>query len=204
MHKLNGNTVKEGVVYGCGDRRKMEGGVTLIELLVVMAIIAIMALFMTPSLGEWVQNYRIKQAAREVASDLQAAKMQAISIHRYCTIEFNANGYVIFPDYDNDMVLDTTDYAYDLDGDGTVENETADIYKTVNLSAKYKNVVFDTSKPGNGITFTNKKIAFDSRGMPRNEAGGFQGGSVYLINTANDMRRRIDVSTAGAISIVEE
>lgn len=184
-------------------RGNPQRGVTLIELLVVMAIIAIMGLFMTPSLGEWVQNYRIKQAARNLASDLQAARMQAINIHRYCTVLFNANGYVIFPDYDNDMVLDTADYTIDLNGDGAKENETADVYKTVILGNTYKSVTYDTSKPGSGIDLANSKIAFDSRGLPRNDTGGYQGGSVYLINTANNKARRVDISSAGAISISE-
>jgi type IV fimbrial biogenesis protein FimT len=173
-----------------GVRRNAEKGVTLIELVVVMAIIAIMGLFMTPSIGEWVQNYRIKQAVRNLASDLQAARMQAINIHKYCTVVFNANGYVIFPDYDNDMVLDAG-------------SETTDIYKTVVLSNEYKNVTFDTSKPGNGIDITNNTIAFDSRGLPRNNTGGFAGGTLYLINTANNKGREVEVSTAGAISIEE-
>jgi prepilin-type N-terminal cleavage/methylation domain-containing protein len=190
-------------MLGRGVRSNSEKGVTLIELVVVMAIIAIMALFMSPSIGEWVQNYRVKQAARNLASDLQSAKMQSINIHRYCTVVFNANGYVIFPDYDNDMVLDTVDYPYDLDGDGANENETTDIYKTVILSAEYKTVIFDTSKPGNGIDFTGNAIAFDSRGLPRNSTGGFAGGTAYLINTANDRGRIITLSPAGAISIAE-
>jgi prepilin-type N-terminal cleavage/methylation domain-containing protein len=173
-----------------GIKGNSEKGVTLLELVVVMAIIGIMALFMTPSIGEWVQNYRIRQAARDMASDLQSAKMQAINIHKYCTVAFNTNGYVIFPDYDNDMILDGG-------------SETTDIYKTVILSTAYKTVIFDTSQAGNGIDFTNNMVAFDSRGLPRNDTGGFQGGTVYFINTTNNRARSVTVSSAGAISIAE-
>jgi type IV fimbrial biogenesis protein FimT len=183
-------------------KRQREGGITLIELVVVMAIIAIMGLFMIPSIGEWVQNYRIKQAARDIASDLQSAKMQAISIHKYCTVIFNANGYVIFPDYDNDMVLDNVNIG-DIDDDGVQENETTDIYKTVILSNAYKTVTFDTSQAGNGINFPNNMVAFDSRGLPRNNTGGFVGGTVYLKNTKNNKGRSVTISNAGAISIAE-
>jgi prepilin-type N-terminal cleavage/methylation domain-containing protein len=194
--------------------KKKEGGVTLLELVVVMAIVAIMALFVAPSIAEWVQNYRIKQAARKIASDLQAAKMQAISLNRYCTVAFNitSNGtlysYVVFPDYNNDMVLDTADYSYDLNGDGVKENETADIYKKVRLGTEYKNVTFDTSihlpdGVDDGIYFTGNTIAFDSRGLPRDNTGAYKGGIVYLTNTANNKCRSITVSDAGAISIAE-
>lgn len=56
-----------------------KGGVTLTELAVVMAIVAIMALFLAPATGEWLDNYRIRQAARDIVSHLQFAKMRAIS-----------------------------------------------------------------------------------------------------------------------------
>jgi prepilin-type N-terminal cleavage/methylation domain-containing protein len=58
---------------------RRERGVTLIELAVVMAIVAIMALFLAPAIGEWVDNFRIKQTAREIVSTLQLAKMKAIA-----------------------------------------------------------------------------------------------------------------------------
>ena len=181
--------------------KRHEKGVTLIELVIVMAIIGIMALFMTPSIGDWVQNYRIKQAARDIASDLQFARMKAISARKYCTVAFTATGYVIFPDYDNDLVLDTANIG-DLDGDGDQENETTDIYKQVTLSR----VVFDTAQSdgGNdGINFINNAVAFDSRGMPRDDTGNFQSGTVFIINPAIEKGRRVDVTSAGAVSITE-
>jgi Tfp pilus assembly protein FimT len=184
-------------------KSKGEAGITLIELCVVMAIIAIMAVFMVPSIGEWVQNYRIKQAARNLASDLQTAKMQAISIHKYCTVAFNITvggtlySYVIFPDYNNNMQLDTG-------------SETTDIYKQVILSTEYKTVTFDTAAPttgsdgiNDGITFLSNTIAFDSRGLPRDNTGAYATGFVYLQNTANNKCRSINVTTGGAISIAE-
>jgi Tfp pilus assembly protein FimT len=186
-------------------KSKGEAGITLIELCVVMAIIAIMGLFLTPSIGEWVQNYRLKQAARNLASDLQAARMQATSSHCYCTVAFKKTvsgtqyDYVIFPDYNSNMTLETAPYTYN----GVTVNEATAIYKRVILSTEYRNVTFDTSQPGNGITFTNNTIAFDSRGLPRDSNGNFAGGIVYLVNTKNNKHRSINVTNGGAISIAE-
>jgi prepilin-type N-terminal cleavage/methylation domain-containing protein len=56
-----------------------KGGVTLIELAVVMAIVAIMGLFLAPAIGEWLDNFRIRQAGRDIVSHLQLAKISAIS-----------------------------------------------------------------------------------------------------------------------------
>ncbi len=62
-----------------GVRRQSERGVTIIELAVVMAIIAIMALFMTPSIGEWAARYRVKGATKDLADALQLARLKSIS-----------------------------------------------------------------------------------------------------------------------------
>ncbi len=67
--------------------KRGAGGITLIELVVVISIIAVMGVCLAPAIGEWVENFRIQQAARDVASHLQFAKMKAISSrieHRLC------------------------------------------------------------------------------------------------------------------------
>ena len=56
-----------------------ENGVTLIELAVVMSIIAFMGVCLAPAIGEWLDNFRIRQAARDIAANLQFAKIKAIS-----------------------------------------------------------------------------------------------------------------------------
>ena len=74
-------------------------GVTLIELAVVMAIIAIMGLFLAPAIGEWVDNYRIRQSARDISSTLQLARMQTISTRTTHTVTFNPGNdtYLLSP-----------------------------------------------------------------------------------------------------------
>ena len=69
--------------------KRGEGGVTLIELVVVMAIIAIMGVSLAPAIGEWLDNFRIRQAARDIASHLQLAKIRAISRHLEYRVNFD-------------------------------------------------------------------------------------------------------------------
>lgn len=67
--------------------KRGAGGITLIELSVVMSIIAIMGVCLAPAIGEWLENFRIRQAARDIVSNLQYAKIKAISSrmeHRVC------------------------------------------------------------------------------------------------------------------------
>jgi prepilin-type N-terminal cleavage/methylation domain-containing protein len=66
-----------------------EDGVTLIEVAIVMAIVAIMGLFMAPAIGEWLDNYRIRQAARDIVSTLNVAKMRAISRRLEYRVDFD-------------------------------------------------------------------------------------------------------------------
>lgn len=176
--------------------RKGEGGVTLIEIAVVLAIVAIMAVFLAPALGEWMGNFRIRQAGREMTSDLQFAKMKAISTGKNCAVVFNQDGYayVIFPDYDNDFVLDA----------GV---ETSEIFKRASLN---RNVVFDTAQgSGDGIDFPDVSghpaVAFNPQGMPRDSNGPFTGGpqSIFLQHTKNNKGRQVTISSAGRIGTNE-
>jgi Tfp pilus assembly protein FimT len=54
-----------------------------------MAIVAIVALFVAPAIGQWVDNFRIRQAARDISSTLQQAKMKAISSRLQYSVVFN-------------------------------------------------------------------------------------------------------------------
>jgi prepilin-type N-terminal cleavage/methylation domain-containing protein len=196
-----------------------ETGVTLIELVVVMAIIAIMGLLIAPALGRWVDNFRIRQVAREISSDLQFAKMKSISSGVRYTIVFIAGDcilaqpgspcvmdrYVIFPDYNSDMVLQTAPYT----NNGVTVKETDDS-KSVSLE---HNTYFDTAKGSNGGTDFSlaggyPAVAFNRSGLPLELSGGQPSPvttdlSIYLQNTKNGKHLKVTVSASGRIAINE-
>jgi general secretion pathway protein H len=124
-------------------KMKREKGVTLIELAVVMAIIAIMGLFMAPAIGEWLDNYRIRQTARDIASTLQLAKMQTISTRTQHSVTFTpaAGTYQITPGGSATQVprgvsIDRTDFTipsnnviqFNSNGTSSSTSLTASIY----------------------------------------------------------------------------
>lgn len=74
-----------------GVKKRHNKGVTLIELVVVMAIIAIMGLFMSPALGEWVAGFRLRGTAKDLEDTFQQARLKAISTRTPFRVQLNIN-----------------------------------------------------------------------------------------------------------------
>jgi len=124
----------------CGDamRIKRGNGFTLIELLIVIAIMGIMATIAVPSYQTFMAQRRLNGAARQVMSDLMAARMQAITQNN----EFK----VFFPDSHQYQILD------DDNNNGTAD--TGEAVQTKDIQTNYYDVT---------LTITANPI-FHSRG----------------------------------------
>ena len=58
--------------------KQHTSGFSLIELLLIIVIISVLAAIAIPTFSRWLPNYRLKQAARELYSNLQRTKAAAI------------------------------------------------------------------------------------------------------------------------------
>ena len=83
--------------------RRGAAGFSLIELLIVVGIIAVMATVALPAIGRYFRNYQIRNAAREVATEIQTARTKAIMK--------NVNWGVLF------VTLSPTTYRYIVEDD---------------------------------------------------------------------------------------
>ena len=171
---------------------KHQLGFTLLELIVTLSVIAIVAAIAIPKMSTWAANYRLNSAARDLAANLQHAKLEAVKRRTQCTITFK-------------QPVGTCDYAVYMDADSNLEYDAEEILIQVRLS-DYKGVAFDTSEGGgDGLSFPDNdnfrpSVAFNTRGLPINNTGGSETGSIYLINT-NNRKKEIQISAAGSIRI---
>jgi type IV fimbrial biogenesis protein FimT len=155
---------------------KKQNGFTMIELLVTIILFGIMASIAIPGFSRWLPNYRLKGAARDVYSNFQLAKMEAVESRGECAVVFDSgnNRYQV--------VSGGADGLCSTAGDNVV-------VKTVTLSDYQSGVGFGhgsaTKKatPSGGsisddISFNGDTVVFNPRSMINDTAGGY----VYLEN----------------------
>ncbi len=83
---------KEPIMKNTVRIRKKESGFSLIELLVIIVIVAILAAIAIPGFSAWLPNYRLRQASRDVYSNLQRAKVNAIKSNSEWRVYFDIPG----------------------------------------------------------------------------------------------------------------
>jgi prepilin-type N-terminal cleavage/methylation domain-containing protein len=79
-------------------RRAANRGFSLIELVVVLGLLGLVVLVGMPALDDWLERYRVRTAAQNLAADMQLQRMRAVSRNRQHRITFStANSqYTLF------------------------------------------------------------------------------------------------------------
>lgn len=165
-------------------------GFTIIELMVIITIISILVGVAIPNILEWLPGQRLKAAARDVISNMQEAKLQAI--------KENSTVSMVFVE-----VVGSPGY-YFFDADGDLAWQAGE--KRINLLEYQSGVDFGRGAAINNwqttpatitdfITFNNDEARFTSRGLSN-------GGSVLLQNEKSDTCFAITVlSSTGSIKL---
>jgi prepilin-type N-terminal cleavage/methylation domain-containing protein len=76
-----------GVIAARGD-----GGFSLIEVTVVVALVGLLAAVGLPTMQDWLDRYKVRTAAEELASLIQLQRMRAVSQNTEFSIDFDASG----------------------------------------------------------------------------------------------------------------
>jgi prepilin-type N-terminal cleavage/methylation domain-containing protein len=172
---------------------KGNSAFTMVELIVVVVILTIVIGIGVPTYHLTIKpTAHLNGAARQLHSDIQLARLRAVSGNARCGVAFTGGlSYILFVD-DN-----PPNSQYDYTDDGDDANDEA-VIKTVNLGNEYLGVQFDTSKGGgDGISFANNSFAITPRGVPADilaEEG------VFLVNQKGE-GRKIIVNGVGGIRL---
>ena len=159
-----------------------SSGFTLIELMIAIAIIGILTSFAVPKILDWLPEYRLKKASRELYNNFNLARARAISGNRQYVIFFDTvNGIYQFVNSGDNRIFDGTPIPQ---LDDTVE-------KTIRLIDYNGDIRFghgpaDTNAtqvggafPGDDVSYGTNQLVFNSRGLVNNL------GYVYLSNVPN-------------------
>jgi prepilin-type N-terminal cleavage/methylation domain-containing protein len=167
-------------MLGLGEGKQRDKGVTMIELAVVMAIVGIMALFMSPALGEWATRFRVRGATKDLADALQLARIKAISTGNQYRVQLNIN------------TGSGTETFVLQENDGGWANEGSPITLPTGVN-------IDHVDPGN-ITAGIVDRTFNANGTATGWAGTTS--IIYFENQRNDQYRVI-ISQSGMVRLNE-
>jgi len=180
-------------IYRESKLMKNSKGFTLIELIIVVVLIGLMSAIAIPNFINWLPNYRLKAATRQLYGAAMKAKGEAVKRNVNCALSFNqtiggvANVYVVYVDDNSNCQFDTGE---------TIITQVTDWPKQVS---------FDTSKGGgDGLSFSNNStgqptIAFMPNVIPT-ACGSVPNGTAFLTNTKGS-QHQVVINRAGSIRI---
>ena len=164
-----------------------SSGFTLIELMIVISIISILTAIAVPAVMNWLPTYRLNAAARDLYSNLQKARLQAVKENNNIPIRFDTG---VVPGF----------YYFDTNGDAAYTNGEFRIeLKNYNNDVDFKNPADSPSNNWNGNPCTQATvITFNSRGTANS-------GSIYFDNRLDDPNNNycnaITVRSTGSIKM---
>lgn len=171
-------------------------GMTLIEVAVTLAVVSIILGISLHSFVTAFPRIHLNSASRDLVSNLQKTKLEAMKRNLLCTVTFNLEvggvqyDYVVYADANQDLEYDAGE----------------EILCQVRFQDYGSGVEYDTTEGGgDGLTFTNNddgfpSVAFNPRGLPIKNGGGFESGSIFIKNE-KDYKKEVVVSLAGRVMI---
>lgn len=148
-------------------------GFTLIELVMIVSILGVLALISIPAYMSWMPSYQLKGAARDIYSNLQLAKLEAIKGNTNCIVN-----------------IDVAGNTYNLVQGGSQ-------IKDVSLDNYGKGIIL--TEPGDTtgeITFSSQGMATFASPVPADDIG-----KIFVTNSKESARYKVEVTRVGTITL---
>jgi prepilin-type N-terminal cleavage/methylation domain-containing protein len=150
-----------------GRKSDLHNGFTLVELIVVLSIFGIFCSIAIPAYSSWLPDYELKNAVRDLRSNMYLAKMLSIKRNAKYQIAFNTTGKGSYRILKPDGTVDRTVSFEKYDQGGGIG------YGGGNATEDAKGA--GDPVPADGVSYQFNKTTFNSKGI-----GSW--GYVYLAN----------------------
>ena len=119
-------------------KTRYSAGFTVVELIIALVVLTICLAMAVPNINTFASGYRLKEAAREVATDLQFTRLLAVKENKAFEVVFGPNSYQVIrlsdgnvaksrsfgPDYPG---LNLTNVSITFDPRGTSNGNTVSV-----------------------------------------------------------------------------
>jgi type IV fimbrial biogenesis protein FimT len=139
-----------------------RAGFTFIELIVTLSIFSILVAIAMPTFTRWLPGYNLKSAARDVFSNMQLAKLEAIKRNGSCTFTIDSPNQYTITYTGGNKVVKLSDYSNSISFKNT---STSPITFTSRGLANPSGSVFLTNTE-NTATYTITITSVGNIGLP--------------------------------------